>query len=150
MLAVCKSARTVYVLTIYTYVRRNIRKEGRSGEGGGGEAFERCYPETKPSSRHCLGQTKQINRQPPSAPTTPALLLPALILCSFAFAPCCPTLFRLAKEAARSVQLSILALLFEIETFPFPDTSLHTGCCVETTSRVVVSSRGCSLTNCAE
>ncbi|KAG7212777.1 hypothetical protein KM043_013038 [Ampulex compressa] len=44
---------------------------------GGVRAFERCYLETKPSSQHCLGQTKQINRQP--------LLLPSsLIRSSFA------------------------------------------------------------------
>lgn len=41
------------------------------------KAFERCYLETKPSSQHCLGQTKQINRQP--------LLLPASTILSLLF-----------------------------------------------------------------
>lgn len=57
-----------------------------------GKAFERRYPETKPSSQHCLGQTKQINRQPllpPLPPPSPtSSRSPALSSPSSSFAPC--------------------------------------------------------------
>lgn len=68
------------------YVPTKEYPEGRKTGEERGKAFERRYPETKPSSQHCLGQTKQINRQPllpplpPPSPTssrTPALSSPA-------------------------------------------------------------------------
>ena len=84
---------TMFVF-MYVHVCMYVYDEGRREKEQ--KAFERCYLETKPSSQHCLGQTKQINRQPllllaslvSSYPLRLFLLLLAcpLILCA-AFAP---------------------------------------------------------------
>lgn len=78
----------VYVLAytytyIFVYVWIHVRKTEKEQK-----AFERYYLETKPSSQHCLGQTKQINRQPLLLLTSrPLILFRSCSLVRSSFAP---------------------------------------------------------------